>query len=207
MLATPPPTGGDRVAWKIHLPPDVAERAKHDAIRHEGSLKRARMASSFTNNFSGPEGLLIGAALILFFIIRQFSTRPVLSLWNVAAPAALLYFGLQGLGNLDSSAWLLVGFSISLAIALGVARGLTFRVWTNDQGRALMRGGAWTLVLWIAPVAVKAALTFAEVQFGFGVAANSSAASLLPGAVTIGAQVLVVYLRAQDQRIASLRVS
>jgi len=165
------------------------------------------MASNFANNFSGPEGLLIGAALILFFIIRQFSTRAVLSLWNVAAPAALLYFGLQGLGDLDSTGWLLLGFSISVALALGVARGLTFRIWTGDDGRALMRGGAWTLVLWTATIAVKAALTFAEIRFGFGAAASSTAASLLPGAVTIGAQVLVVYLRAQDQRVASYPVS
>jgi len=58
-----------------------------------------------------------------------------------------------------------------------------------------------------SPIAVKAARTFAEIQFGFGAAAGSTAASLLPGAVTIGAQVLVVYLRARDQCVASFGVS
>jgi hypothetical protein len=165
------------------------------------------MPTSFANSFSGPQGLLIAAALIVFFIVRQFGTRRVLSLWNVLAPAALLYFGLQGLAELDSTGWLLLGFSLSLAMALGVARGLTFRVWTDTSGQAWMRGGVPTLLLWIATIAVKAALTLAEIKFGLGSASTSAAASLIPGAVTIAAQLLVVYLRAQDARVASYQLS
>jgi hypothetical protein len=165
------------------------------------------MANTFADTFSGPQGLLLGAALIVFFIARQFGTRRVLSLWNVLAPAALLYFGLQGLGDLDSTGWLLLGFSTSLAIAFGVARGLTFHVWTDDKGQAWMRGNALTLALWIATIVAKATLTFAEIKLGLGAQSTAAAASLLPGAVTIGAQVLVVYLRAQDDRVASYRLS
>jgi hypothetical protein len=165
------------------------------------------MASSFANSFSGPEGLLIGAALILFFIVRQFSTRRVLSLLNVIAPAALLYFGLQGLGDLDSTSWLLLGISLSLAIVFGAARGMSFRVWTDASGQAVMRGGGLTIVLWLATFAAKALLTFAEIKLGLGTAGTSAAASLLPGALTIATQLLVVYLRAQDQRQVSYRVS
>ena len=166
------------------------------------------MATSFANTFSGPQGLLLGAALIVFFIVRQFGTRRVLSLWNVLAPAALLYFGLlQGLGELDSTGWLLLGFSMSLAIAFGVARGLTFRVWTDEGGQAWMRGSVLTLVLWVATIAAKIAVTFVEIKLGMGPHATSAAASLLPAAVTIGAQVLVVYLRAQDGRLTSYRAS
>lgn len=165
------------------------------------------MASNLASTFSGPEGLLIGAALILFFIVRQFRTRAVLSLFNLAVPAVLLYFGLQGLGDLDATAWLLLGISVSLAIALGAARGATFHVWTDPNGQAMMRGTRLTVALWIATIAVKVALTFAEIQFGFGAAAASGAASYLAGAATIGAQVLVVYLRAQDQRLPSYQLS
>ena len=165
------------------------------------------MATSLANTFSGPEGLLIGAALIVFFIVRQFSTRRVLSLANLLAPAALLYFGLQGLGDLDSTGWMLLGVGMSLGIAFGVARGMTFRVWTDASGQAVMRGGGLTVVLWVATIAAKALLTFIEIKLGLAAGATSSAASLLPGAATIAAQVLVVYLRAQDERLASYRVS
>lgn len=165
------------------------------------------MATNFASSLSGPEGLLIAAALVLFFIIRQFTTRAVLSLFNLVAPAVLVYFGLQGLGDLDATAWLLLGISLSLAIALGAARGVTFRVWTDQNGQAMMRGTGPTVALWIATIAVKVALTFAEIKFGFGAATASSAASYLSGAATLAAQVLVVYLRAQDQRLASYQVS
>ena len=165
------------------------------------------MTNSFADSFSGPQGLLLGAALILFFIVRQFGTRRVLNLWNVLLPAGLLYFGLQGLGDLDSIGWLLLGLSISLAIAFGVARGLTFRVWTDASGQALMRGGVLTLVLWVATIGVKVGLTFAEIKLGLAAESTSTAASLIPGAVTIGAQLLVVYLRAQDARVANYQLN
>jgi len=165
------------------------------------------MPTNFANIFSGPEGLLVGAALILFFIARQFTTRPVLSVFNVIAPAALLYFGLQNLGNLDSTGWLLLGMSLSLAFALGAARGITFRLGTGARGQAVMRGTSLTVVLWIATIATKALLTFVTIRLGFGAEVASPAMSLLPAAVTIGAQLLVVYLRAHDERRAAYQVS
>src|SRR5690242_17797270 len=124
------------------------------------------MPTTFSNAFNGPEGLLIGAALILFFIARQFSARRVVSVGNVIAPAALLYFGLQGITSLDSSGWLLLGISMSLAVALGAARGVTFRVWTNPNGQAMMQGTPLTVALWVATIAIKVGLTFAEARFG-----------------------------------------
>jgi hypothetical protein len=159
-------------------------------------------------NFSGIEGVLIGVVAILFFLVRQFSTRRVLSLANVIIPIALLYFGIQGLNQLDSVGWLVLGFSISLAIALGVARGVTFRVWTDERGQQLMRGGALTLAIWLVTIAVRAAITFGEVRLGLAPAATSPAELWLPAAATIAAQLLVVYLRAQDQlHLVSYRLS
>lgn len=158
------------------------------------------MANNFADVFSGPEGLLIGAALIVFFIVRQFSARRVLSLANLIAPAALLYFGAQGISSLDASGWVLLGISMSLAFALGSARGVTFRVWTNPNGDAMMQGTGFTLALWITTIAIKVVLTFVESKLGFGAAYGSTVQALLPGATTIGAQLLVVYLRALDQR-------
>jgi hypothetical protein len=164
------------------------------------------MFTSLASNFSGVEGLLIGAAVIVFFVVRQFSTRRIASAANLIVPAALLYFGLQTLDQLDSTRWLLLGLGTSLAIALGAARGLSFQVWTDERGRSLMRGGALTVALWVLTIAVKVAVTFAEINFGFA-PGTSTAETLLPAAATIAAQLLVVYLRAQDQRLLSYRVS
>ena len=165
------------------------------------------MATNFADVFSGPEGLLIGVAVIVFFIVRQLSARRVLSLANVIAPAALLYFGAQGIGSLDASGWVLLGTSLSLAFALGAARGVTFRVWTNPNGDAMMQGTWLTLALWIATIAIKVILTLVESKLGFGAAYGSTVQALLPGAATIGAQWLVVYLRALDHRAVDYSVS
>ena len=135
-----------------------------------------------------------------FFIVRQFSTRGVTSLLNVIAPLALLYFGLQDVGQLDSAGWVILTASLSLAVALGFARGLTFRVWHGPDGRALMRGTPLTLGLWVLTLAVKIGLTFAEAKLGFGAVVVNNAVTFLPGAATLAAQALVVWLRAQDLR-------
>lgn len=154
--------------------------------------------TAFANTFSGPQGLLLAAALIVFFIVRQFSTRRLFSAWNLISPVALLYFGVQGLDQLDSTRWLVLGFGLTLAIVFGILRGITFRVWVDAKGQVLMRGTPLTLVLWIATIAAKVLIVFAEIKLGFGTVGSSSAESLLPAAVTIGTQILVVYLRGQD---------
>jgi hypothetical protein len=158
------------------------------------------MLTGFGSNFSGLEGALIGLAVLVFFIVRQFSTRRVLSTWTVIPPLVLAYFGLQGLSQLDSTGWLLLGLSLSLGVALGFVRGNTFRISTGAQGEALMRGTALTLVWWLITIAVKAGLTFAEARFGFGAMIGNNAEIMLPAAATIAAQSLVVYLRAQDRQ-------
>jgi hypothetical protein len=192
------PVGGDRVRVNLHPGAD----ARLPAQRHAGAV-----ANNFADILSGPEGLLIGAAVIVFLIARQFSARRVLSLANGIAPAALLYFGARGIGSLDASGWVLLGISMSLAFALGAARGVTFRVWTNPNGDTMMQGTGVTLALWIATIAIKVALTFVESKLGFGAAYGSTVQALLPAATTIGAQLLVVYLRALDQRAVECSVS
>jgi hypothetical protein len=150
------------------------------------------------------EAALIGLAVIVFFIVRQFTTRPVASRWTVLAPVVLAFFGLQGLGALDATGWLLLGFSMSLGVVLGFARGTTFRVWTNERGRALMRGTALTLVLWLATFAVKIGVSMVERQMGLGSLTTSTAEIWLPAAATIAAQTAVVYLRARDQQLVTV---
>jgi hypothetical protein len=165
------------------------------------------MFTAFAANTNSLETALIGLAILVFFIVRQFRTRRIASIFNLLVPIALLYFGAQGLSQLDTVGWLLLGLSLSLAVVFGVARGMTFRVWTGPQGEALMRGTALTLVLWLATIGIKVGLSLLEAHFGFGSVASSSAETMLPGALTIAAQMLVVYLRSQDQRQLAYRVS
>ena len=161
-----------------------------------------------TSNFSGAglEGAVIGVAVLVLFIFRQFSTRSVTSLLNFIAPLALLYFGLQGVSQLDSAGWVLLTASLSLGVALGFARGMTFRIWIGPTGQALMRGGGLTLGLWVLTFAVKIGLTYAEARLGYGSEVANNAVTLLPGAATLAAQALVVWLRAEDLRVGGVHI-
>jgi hypothetical protein len=159
----------------------------------------------FSNaTLGGLEAALIGLAVLAFFIVRQFTTRPVASRWTILAPLVLAYVGLTGLGQLDGTGWLLLALNVSLAAVLGFARGTTFRVWTDAAGRAVMRGTGPTLVLWLATFAVKIGLSAFERQIGLGSLASSNAGIWLPAAVTLATQTLIAYLRSQDQRLATV---
>jgi len=151
------------------------------------------------------EGAVIGIAILVWFIFRQFRPRRVTSVFNFVAPLVLLVFGLQGLGRLDTAGWMILGMSLSIAVALGFARGTTFRIWSGPDGQALMRGTPLTFGLWVLTFAVKFALTYAEARMGLG--AEVSSTLFLPAAVTLAAQALVVYLRAQDLRCLGYRLS
>jgi hypothetical protein len=157
------------------------------------------------NNFSGLaglEGALIGLAVLVFFIARQFSARPVASLWTFALPVVLAYFGLQGLGDLDAGGVVVLGLNLAVGVALGFMRGVSIRVWTDHRGEALMRGTALTLALWLATLAVKVGISLFESRVGLGTLAGSNAEIWLPAAATIAVQSLVVYLRSLDLRPA-----
>jgi hypothetical protein len=149
-------------------------------------------------NFSSLEGALIGLAVLVFFVVRQFSTRPVLSLWGIGLPLVLAYLGIQGLLSLDQTGWLLLGVNLSLGAALGFARGTSVRLWVDEHGQALMRGTALTMLLWVATVGVKVLLSIVERQMGLGALSTSNTEIMLPAAVTIAVQVLVMYLRSRD---------
>jgi hypothetical protein len=149
-------------------------------------------------NLSGLEAALIGLAVLVFFIVRQFGTRPVVSRWTVIIPLVLAYLGFQGLLSLDGTGWVLLGVNLVLGVVLGLARGATFRVWVNEHGKALMRGTGLTLAFWAATVAARVGMVIVERQMGLGAAVTSNTETMLPAAATLGAQVLIVYLRSQN---------
>ncbi len=147
-------------------------------------------------NLSSATGALVGLAVVVFFIVRQFSARPVASWWMLVVPGGLAVFGLQDLSRLDTPGWVLLAVSLSLGVGLGFARGVTIRVWVSAAGPALMRGTGVTLVLWLATIAVRTGLA---AYAGFSGMGTSTAEVLLPVAATLAVQNLVVYLRSRDQ--------
>jgi hypothetical protein len=156
-------------------------------------------------NITGLETALIGAALILLFVVRQFTSRRVLSPLQLLIPAALFVLGLQTVGTLTSVGWLFLCAGVSLGIALGFLRGTSFHIWTDDNGVPLMRGSTLTLMFWIATLAVKGGLTLVEARFDGAQLSAPNAELLLPAAVTLAVQALVVYLRSQDLPLSTSR--
>lgn len=156
------------------------------------------------DNLAAFEGALVGLAVLAFVVVRQFSTRQVNNLWTFGLPLILAVLGLQGLNQLSATGWLVLGVNASLGLRLGLLRGMSVRVWNDARGVALMRGTSLTLILWLATIAVRIVLGFLAQRLGLGAEASSNVQTLLPTAITIAAQSVVVYLRAQDQRLGVL---
>jgi hypothetical protein len=155
------------------------------------------------SNLSGLEAVLIGLAVAVFVIVRQFRARRVMSAATMLPPLALTYFGLANLGQLDTTGLVLLVVNTSLAVALGVARGTTFRIWSGARGEALMQGTRLTLLLWVATIGVRVAVSFVEQRAGLGTYASAGAELLIPVAATLATQNIVAYLRSRDQQLVA----
>jgi hypothetical protein len=82
-----------------------------------------------------------------------------------------------------------------LLLVLGAARGSSVSV-TEKDGSAFQKGTKWTLVLWIATIAARVAMIFADHALGMSpTLANASFAVML--GVTLGAQNWVIFERAR----------
>jgi hypothetical protein len=143
-------------------------------------------------NLSNPAVILIGIALIVFLIGRQFVAQPVNEgrLWLV--PLALTVYGVYLIsqtppGGLLEIALLMV--NVVVAGVLGVARGMSMRVWRDAAGRLLQQGTLVTFGLWLVLLVVRVGL---GVLFPGAVA--FSQLPLFIG-VTLGAQAIVMLAR------------
>ena len=145
---------------------------------------------------------LIALAIAALVIVRQFSTRRVLSSWTVIPPLGLLVYGLTGLGTLDATGFALLGVNVLLAAGFGVARASTMRIWSAANGQVLMRGTPLTLALWALTIGARLAVYAVERGVGLGLP-STGAALLIPAAVTLGAQTLATYVRSQRVRLAA----
>src|SRR4051794_32810538 len=98
------------------------------------------MLTSFFSNPNDLQGGLIAAANIGFFVVRQFTTRPLTDSSPIIPPAALENYSTQGPPQPYSTGWFVLTASLTVAIALGTWRGTTFRIWSGKDGSAMMRG-------------------------------------------------------------------
>ncbi|MFC7643037.1 hypothetical protein ACFQX6_20735 [Streptosporangium lutulentum] len=84
----------------------------------------------------------------------------------------------------------------ALAVAFGVVRAATVRVWRDETGAAWSRATGWTLVGWLASLATRVALLGVGPALGLDLAFAPTALLFFVG-LTIGAQSLFVARRAR----------
>lgn len=137
---------------------------------------------------------LIWIAVAILVFVRQFQPHPLQSRFLVIGPAILAFVGLQGLTYLDSvEAAAFFSLNAAVAVAFGVWRGYTFRVWAQN-GEPWLQGTLATLMLWIAAVAVRVVLMGVGHAAGLSAAGTVAQLSLLLG-ITFAAQNAVIWLR------------
>ncbi|TDD46091.1 hypothetical protein E1286_22070 [Nonomuraea terrae] len=133
---------------------------------------------------------------VAFVIYRQFRTRPAGRLGVLCTAGAMIVAGVVMGGLLDPvhPALSLALFAVEAfgAVALGVWRAATARVWLDDSGVAWARGTGWTLVAWVASIAVRLGLYAAGQWLGL---APSAGGILLFVGLTIGVQAYLVARR------------
>jgi hypothetical protein len=147
-----------------------------------------------------PSWRLIWVAAAIVVVGRQFLPRTVNPLWLLGTPLVMGYFGVQAVLKTPPETALataLFAANLAAAVALGLARGASSRLWRAADGTWMQRGTLLTLGLWVLSVAVRV---------GLGLAGHLEAelnTVVLFLAVTFGAQNLVVWLRTGGARTAT----
>jgi len=147
--------------------------------------------------------IIIGVAVMLFLVARQFMARELNVVWLVGLPIVFAYFGLNNVGSLAPAALTLLAINIAVATALGAVRAATFRVWIGPRGVPLMQGTLATLGLWLALIAVRTGWYAMESAVGVAPDTANLATYLLPLAGTFAAQNVIVWLRSQSLGVAA----
>jgi hypothetical protein len=142
--------------------------------------------------------VIIGVALVLFIIYRQLQRRPVEGRQLVVVPLVLAVLGLYNLNRqapATSAGVTALVASLASAVAFGLARGGSTRVW-QEAGTVLRQGAPLTLVLWIISIALRAGIGALAHRAGVAQSVTLGELPLFFG-VTLGAQNLVIWMRAQ----------
>lgn len=153
----------------------------------------------------GYANIVIGLIVLAWVVSRQLRTRPVR---EEQATKLLLVLGAVGLyevaqyadrhHDVPLLAWGLLIVSLVLAAVLGVARGLTMRVWRDATGQLLQRGTPVTLALWGLSIAAHLGADALMHGEGSNASGLGSAGIVLYLALTLGVQRVVVVRRGAE---------
>lgn len=140
-------------------------------------------------------GLLI--LLVLAFVIyRQFKTRPADRSSIFYISAVVIVIGLVSGGLFDPDHFALsLAFLAAEAVAgvgLGILRAMTVHIWADAQGVAWSKGTVWTLLAWLASIAVRVIEQVAGTSMGLTV---TTGGILIFVGLTLATQALVVSRR------------
>ena len=144
----------------------------------------------------------LGLVVLTFVLLRQVRVRPVPRALSLRGPVVLGVIGLLTLtsyaGNhhVGSAAWAwVIGAMLVGAVGLGVARGLSVRVWATENW-VLRQGTAVTMMLWLVSLVIHFVGDAAGTHASGGAGLEGSSL-LLYLALTLGVQNAVVQRRAQ----------
>ncbi|MFI6600416.1 hypothetical protein ACIBHX_29585 [Nonomuraea sp. NPDC050536] len=146
----------------------------------------------------------------LFIVYRQMMTRPTERPGILYVALALVVLGLAKGGIVDSGhltlSVALVAVEVVCAVAFGMIRAATVRVWRDAAGVTWSKATGWTLLAWVVSIATRVGLYFVGAAFGL---ALSTGSLLLFIGLTIGVQSLLVTRRGRmlagtPQRASSL---
>ncbi|MEV5324894.1 hypothetical protein AB0K67_12125 [Nonomuraea sp. NPDC052634] len=139
---------------------------------------------------------LLIVLVLAYAIYRQFKTRPADRSAVLYISLALIVFGLVSGGVLDSDylgpSVFMLAIEVVTAVGLGVLRAMTVRIWADAKGVAWSKGTGWTLLAWLASIAVRVAEQFAGSAMGLTVAAGGIMVFV---GLTLATQSLVVSSR------------
>ncbi|MFC4112932.1 hypothetical protein [Nonomuraea zeae] len=129
-------------------------------------------------------------------IYRQLQTRPTAGSGVLYTSAAMIVGGVVAGGLIDTrhlalSAALLLAEAVA-AVGLGMWRASTVRVWVDSSGVALSKATLWTLLVWLASVAVRIGLYAAGQSLGLSL---STGGVLVYVGLTLGAQAYLIARR------------
>lgn len=147
--------------------------------------------------------VVIGALVVLRVLGKQLTGSVVTGRSLVLMPAILIVIGLGSAATALSLAQpgeiLFFLLDAVIVVGLGLARGTSTRLTLRDGG-LFQKGTALTLVLWLTTIAVRVGAGFLGHSLG-GAGTLTTASAVLLFGVTIAAQNVVIYLRAQQQRL------
>lgn len=142
------------------------------------------------------ETALLILLLVAFVIYRQFRTRPANKPLVLIIGGALFVGGIASGGVVDplnpTLSVALFGVEALVAVALGAWRAATVRMWLDASGMAWAKGTSWTLVAWLASIAVRVGLYLAGQALGLP---PSTGGVLVFVGLTIGVQGYLVASR------------